>query len=338
MCCAVQCAVFTEGVCSLENITFSNREKISLLPKIPRKHLLFSIPQPWSDQNVYSLRIITHESKCGGSQQVDNGRSDVVTRGIRHRRSQQQERLLISITRSDNLHQGCIQMTSPVFLIMNAVLFPPLASRWQTKPWSVWFVLGLPRPARHVRDVWRCCEWRLESAILGEEVKKARLNKFSPPMETFNFHHLTLCIAPSPSIRVLHSWFQTLSIIAYMSALTINIGGLPGYGVWRLRDPTPGNSLGSSPSRLRLGEYFSKTDNISDVKYDHLSQILLPINCHETWAVANGHVISIMSWRRQILRLNVKISLLTLWLDACANKINLFFIYAFAYVYTSYKH
>ena len=169
-------------------------------------------------------------------------------------------------------------------------------------------------------------------------MKKARLNKFSPPMETFNFYHLTLCIAPSPSIRVLHSWFQTLSIIAYMSALTINIGGLPGYGVWRLQDPTPGNSLGSSPSRLRLGEYFSKTDNISDVKYDHLSQILLPINCHETWAVANGHVISIMSWRRQILRLNVKISLLTLWLDAGANKINLFFFYAFAYVYTSYKH
>ena len=85
--------------------------------------------------------------------------------------------------------------------------------------------------------------------------------------------------------------------------LTVNIGGLAGlvwYGVWRLRDPTPGNSLGSSLSRLRLGEYFSKTDNISDVKYDHLSQILLPINCHETWAVANGHVISIMSRRRQI--------------------------------------
>ena len=118
--------------------------------------------------------------------------------------------------------------------------------------------------------------------------------------------------------------------------LTVNIGGLAGfvwYGVWRLRDPTPGNSLGSSLSRLRLGEYFSKTDNISDVKYDHLSQILLPINCHETWAVANGHVISIMSRRRQIWRLNVKISLLTLWLDACANKINLAFIYAFAPVY-----
>ena len=134
-------------------------------------------------------------------------------------------------------------------------------------------------------EIGECNSWRRSEEGTPKQVVPTygdiQLSPFDALYSTFSEY---------PSIAL-----QTLSIIAYMSALTINIGGLPGYGVWRLRDPTPGNSLGSSPSRLRLGEYFSKTDNISDVKYDHLSQILLPINCHETWAVANGHVISIMS-------------------------------------------
>ena len=60
------------------------------------------------------------------------------------------------------------------------------------------------RPPSPSQTCTRCLTmlW-MESAILGEGVKKARLHKMSLPIQTIDFHCFTLYIAPSLSIALL---------------------------------------------------------------------------------------------------------------------------------------